>query len=210
MPKKIYIAIYENKDYKFETWTECKEFVENKKNIIYRGFTNTQDAQEFIFKNIKRDIPFDLKDVLYMYVDGSFGYQKNDKVYGWGICGVKNEKVIYQNCGADKEADALKSNQIAGELKAALIAIEDAIKMNEPRVILVYDYMGIEMWANGSWKPKEDKPFVLDYVKKIKSFSKRINIDFKHINSHINDGSIGSTFNNIADGLAKEGIRKAG
>lgn len=204
---KIYIAIYENKAHKFDDWASCKQFIEKKKNIVYKGFTSVSESQEFIAKNIKKDIPFDLKDTLYMYVDGSVLKLKDEtKVYGYGVCGVKNNEIVYEDCGYRSGDKTAESYQIGGELLGALNGVEKAISLGEKRVIIVYDYFGIEMWANGTWKGKQG--FVQDYIKKMNEYKEQINIDFVHVNSHTNNGTTESNFNNRADELAKEGCKK--
>lgn len=207
MAKKIYIAIYENKNYEFETWGECKDFIDGKKNVIYRGFTTIEDAQEFILKNIKKVLPFDMKDVMYAYVDGSLSkLDTGEKIYGYGLCVIKNGNILYEDCGASVDQETAESYQIGGELLGALKGVEYAISKGEGRVIIVYDYMGIEMWANGTWIPK--KRFVEEYVKKMQKYMNQINIDFIHVNSHIDNGSIESDNNNLADTLAKKACRE--
>lgn len=204
---KIYIAIYKNKAYKFNNWADCKEFIDGKKNVVYKGFVSVSESQEFISKNIKKDIPFDLKDTLYMYVDGSvLKFEDGSKIYGYGVCGVKNNEIVYEDCGCKSGDKTAESYQVGGELLGALNGVERAISLGEKRVVIVYDYFGIEMWANGTWKGKQG--FVQDYIKKMNEYKEQINIDFVHVNSHTNNGTIESNFNNRADELAKEGCKK--
>lgn len=207
MAKKVYIVIYENKDYEFDNWGDCKAFIEGKKNVIYRGFTAMEEAQDFIVKNIKKVLPFNLKDVAYAYVDGSVSKLNNgDKVYGYGLCVIKNGEVLYEDCGASADKETAESYQIGGELLGALKGVEHAISRGEERIIVVYDYMGIEMWANGTWQPK--KKFVEEYVKQMQKYMNQINVDFIHVNSHIDNGTIESNNNNLADELAKKACRE--
>lgn len=202
MAKKIYIAIYENKEYEFDSWAKCENFVKGKPNILFKGFSSIEDAQPFILNNIKKEISFDLDDVMYAYVDGSVQtYEDDKKVFGYGLCVVKNREVLYEEANVSLDTDISECYQIGGELFGALKGVEYAIQQGEERVILVYDYMGIEMFANKTWKAR--RPFVEDYVTKMNKYMNMINIDFVHVNSHINDGTIQSQFNNRADKLAK-------
>lgn len=201
MAKKIYIAIYENKEYEFDSWAKCESFVKGKPNILFKGFSSIEDAQPFILNNIKKEISFDLDDVMYAYVDGSVQARDDKKIFGYGLCVVKNGDVVFEEANISLDTDVSESYQIGGELLGALKGVEYAIQQGEERVILVYDYMGIEMFANKTWKAK--KSFIEDYVVKMNEYMSMINIDFVHVNSHTNNGTIQSQFNNRADKLAK-------
>ena len=207
MERKFYVAIFENEVFEFTTWPECKEFVEGKKNIKYKGFTDKMVAKTFIDSNVKPPIPFTLTDVLYAYVDGSRLVQDNgDIIYSYGLCAVKNGNIIHEESGMACDKEVAKMYQIGGELTGALKGVEFAMGQNEKRVVIVYDYFGVEMWANGSWSVEKQTPFVKEYVKKMSDYHERINIDFVHVNSHVNkaDKKIENIFNDRADVLAKE------
>lgn len=207
MGSKFYVAIYENEISEYSNWDECKKFVEGKKNIKYKGFTNELEAKKFIDSNVKPVIPFTLTDVLYVYVDGSRYVQPNKEIiYSYGLCAVKNNKIIHESNGTACDKEVAKMYQIGGELTGALKGVEYAISLGEKRVIIVYDYFGVEMWANGSWSVDKQNPFVKDYVKQMTNFMKEINIDFVHVNSHVNiaDKKPENIFNDRADTLAKE------
>ena len=206
--KKVYVAIVDNKSYKFDSWKECEAFVSNKKNSIYKSFTDAAAAQEFISCNIKRVIPFDLPDVLYGYVDGSVRRDViKTPIYSYGVCMVKNKKVVHEEGTAFADENSTM-HQVYGELLGAIRAVEYAISKGESRVILVYDFMGIEMWYNGSWKVGNEA--VKEYVDTMKKYSEYINIDFIHVNSHIPEGQkkMENRFNDRADELANEAINE--
>jgi ribonuclease HI len=117
---------------------------------------------------------------------------------------------IYVNDGT-KDNDAVKLNgqvtdehyrnleNIGGELISALQAINFAISKEWPYITLCYDYMGIEMFANGKWSTKD--PAVLDYVYNFGLYNKRININFVKVPAHT-----GIKGNEYADMLAKAAI----
>lgn len=207
MGRKFYVAIYENEIKEFTSWDECKAFVEGKKNIKYKGFTDELEAKKFIDNNVKPVIPFTLIDVLYAYVDGSRFVQPNKEIiYSYGLCAVKNGKIIHESNGTSSDKEVAKMYQVGGELTGALKGVEYAISLGEKRVIIVYDYFGVEMWANESWSVDKQNVFVKDYVEQMKKYRKEINIDFVHVNSHVNvaDKKIENIFNDRADALAKE------
>lgn len=210
MGRKFYLAIYENTLHKFENWDKCKEFVEGKKNIKYKGFTDEYEAKNFVDNNIKPEIPFNLTDVLYVYVDGSRFVQPNGEIiYSYGLCAVKDEKIVHETFGSACDKEVAKMYQIGGELTGAIKGVEYALSMKEKRVIIVYDYFGVEMWANGSWSVDKQNAFVKNYVDQMKKFKDQINIDFVHVNSHVNiaDKKIENIYNDRADALAKEAYK---
>ena len=48
---------------------------------------------------------------------------------------------------------------VSGEILGAMAAVERAIELKLPEVTIYYDYMGIEMWAEGAWKRnRQDLP----------------------------------------------------
>lgn len=197
---KFYIVIVGKDVYRFDSWEACSDFIYGKKNLIYKSFVNDEEANNFIKNNIKENIPFDLKNTLYGYVDGSC-----DKTsYGSGVSLVYNGTEIATIKRHDSKY--AQARQIVGELNACLEAVIWAVKNNYKRIVIVYDYVGIEFWYTGSWKSKE--VYVDEYIKTLSNLSSLINIDFIHINSHINDGTIGSNWNNRADELAKESLKE--
>lgn len=210
MERKFYVAIFENEVYEFNNWPACKEFVEGKKNIKYKGFTDKMEAKAFIDNNIKQPIPFTLSDVLYAYVDGSRLVQSNGEIiYSYGLCAVLNGSIIHEEGGMACDKEVAKMYQIGGELTGALKGVEFAMSRGEKRVVIVYDYFGVEMWANGSWSVDKQTPFVKNYVAKMNKYKARINIDFVHVNSHVaaSNKKIENIYNDRADALAKEAYK---
>lgn len=207
MEKKFYVVIFENEIHQFNDWPSCKTFVTGKPNIKYKGFTDKLEAKKFIDNNVKQPIPFDLNDVLYAYVDGSRFIQKDESIiYSYGLCAVMNNTIVHEESGMACDKEVAKMYQIGGELTGALKGVEFAIERGEKRVIIVYDYFGVEMWANGSWSVEKQSPFVKSYVSKINGYKTKINIDFVHVNSHIKvaDKKIENIYNDRADHLAKQ------
>lgn len=210
MERKFYVVIFQNEIHQFTDWPSCKAFVDGKPNIKYKGFTDKMEAKKFIDNNVKQPISFTLNDVLYAYIDGSRLVKKDGTIiYSYGLCAVLNGQIIHEECGMACDENVAKMYQIGGELTGAIKGVEYALKQGEKRVIIVYDYFGVEMWANGSWSVEKQGPFIREYVDKMNQFKKKINIDFVHVNSHIkaSDKKIENIFNDRADLLAKQAYK---
>jgi len=102
------------------------------------------------------------------------------------------EKISFS--GSDEKY--IESYQVAGEVKAALRAMEWAVNHNISSIAIYYDYEGIRSWALGEWKT--NKAVSKDYKYKFDVLSRRIDVYFKKVKAHS-----GVYFNELADELAK-------
>ena len=133
------------------------------------------------------------------YVDGS--YDKNTGIYGYGVV-ILNESgtdVAETMSGFGEDKDGVWN--VAGEITGAMRAIEYAKHKKCDAIHICYDYEGIEAWPTLKWKAKKD--ITKMYVSFIKEYSKRLIITFEKVEAHT-----GVKFNEIADKLAKEGVKK--
>lgn len=130
------------------------------------------------------------------YVDGS--YRDDTKQYGYGVYLVdgKQEVELY-DCGCD--ADMASIRNVAGEIEAAIVAVNYAIKHKYESITLNYDYMGIERWATGAWR--RNNYWTIAYHEFMNKAMMTINVTFNKIKSHSNN--IG---NDRADALARKAI----
>lgn len=133
------------------------------------------------------------------YVDGS--YDKNTGIYGYGVV-LLNESgtdvdEMLNGFGEDKDGVW----NVAGEIEGTMKAIEYAKRKGFDAIHICYDYEGIEAWPTLKWKAKKD--ITKQYVSFIKEYSKHINITFEKVEAHT-----GVKFNEAADKLAKDGVKK--
>lgn len=135
---------------------------------------------------------------LAVYVDGS--YDKNTKVYGYGMVIITEEEILQKNGnGIDTEGVW----NVAGEVTGAVKAIEYALANGYTELTIHHDYTGIQKWADGEWKAKKtiSKNYA-DYVRNARQAGLVIN--FRWIKGHS-----GNCYNEQADRLAKQAISYA-
>lgn len=131
------------------------------------------------------------------YTDGS--YDDKTKKYGYGCIVIDEENNIMKKTKGSGN-DIHSSRNVSGELLAVQTAIKFALTNNYDKIIIYYDYTGIENWANGSWKT--NKPVSIDYKQFINKARTKLQIEFVKVKAHSGD-----KYNEMVDGLAKEALR---
>ena len=131
------------------------------------------------------------------YVDGS--YCNKQKAYSSGVVLIHEGEVIKQVGFKDNNPALVGMRNVAGEIKAAEYAMLWALKMGFKKLILHYDYEGIEKWCSGAWKAKKEGTQEYAYI--YGRVKHGIEIDFIKVKAHSGD-----TYNDLADRLAKDAL----
>jgi ribonuclease HI len=196
MAKKKYYAVKAGKKPGiYMTWDDCKKQVHGFPGAIYKSFETESAAIGFLGISTTTP-PHTISNEIYAFVDGSFNI--STKVYGYGGFLVHNgQKEVLQGCGNDNEMASMRN--VAGEILGSQTAIKKAIELGLPSIVVYYDYMGIECWANGTWK--RNKTGTIQYHKFIQEAKKKIQIEFRKVKGHS-----GVEGNEEADRLAKEAV----
>lgn len=203
MAKKKYYAVRKgNKTGIFTSWDECKESVNGYSGAEYKGFSTKEDAKAYLgYKDDCRAIHVNEEKVdgildkesseAIAYVDGS--YNKEKKIYGSGVVFIGNGIEKLSISGHDDVM--LKMWNVAGEVTAAMIAIQKAIDDGYKKLTIYHDYTGIAGWANGWRASEEGAKRYKEFVNKKKE---EIELVFEKVSAHT-----GVFYNEEADKLAK-------
>ena len=162
----------------YYSWDECKKMVDGFPGAVYKSFKTLEEAEAFVGaegtsrkRSEKAEKPDTGKQeqnpTVFAFVDGS--YNIATKVYGYGGFLIHNgEKEVLQGSGKDAEMASMRN--VSGEILGAMAAVERAIELKLPEVTIYYDYMGIEMWAEGAWKRnKQGTIAYYDYMQSVKN-----------------------------------------
>ena len=131
------------------------------------------------------------------YVDGSFNLSTG--VYGYGGVLLCRDGSIRPLQGHGRDGTLRTMRNVAGEIHGSMAAIQAAADADIASITIFYDYMGIEMWANGQWKT--NKEGTRAYKAFIDQIRPRIEIRFQKVAAHT-----GVRFNELVDQLAKASV----
>lgn len=185
----------------YSTWQECKAQVDGYPQAQYKKFASEGEALDFIGRT-NRQMAFDDLEpykargdgkTLVAYVDGSF--DKEDGSYSYGAVFIDGDdiKTFSKRYPKDQYSD---HRNVIGEIRGAEFACKYAVENAFEKLILHYDYEGIEKWATGQWKRNvEATRSYHEFFSKIK---KDLEVDFVKVKAHT-----GNKYNEMADDLAK-------
>lgn len=194
----------------YNTWDECKDFVIGFPNAQFKSFKEKRDAEKYMQEDVSSEAVQKKKSTskkvitnedlnlppIFSFVDGSF----NDKTgfYGYGgYISVNGCKYILQGSGNDEELASMRN--VAGELEGSIAAMKFAKQHGLKDLCILYDYNGIEHWADGSWK--RNKKGTIAYYEFVQNLKKEINIEFRKVKGHSKVEG-----NEEADHLAKQAV----
>lgn len=206
MVKKKYYAVKIGRNTGiYSTLTECEKQVEGFKKAEYRAFATRREAENYLGNmNVPhhflteqsqiKELFSSNEETLEVHIDGSYNSER--KIAGYGLVIVKNNKPFLKDFSAYPYEDVIVSHNIGIELLGAKRAVELALANDYKRLIIHYDYVGIEKFATGEWHPKTKQ--TIEYQLFMKKYMKHLKIQFVKVKAHS-----GNRFNEMADQLAK-------
>ena len=203
--KKVYAVRKGKTEGIFETWDECKASVDGYSGAEYKSFSTKEEALVYLGKDSNAfadDISLvdslELKEnQVIAYVDGSF--DESIGKYAFGCILILPDGEIVRESGNGDNPESIALRNVTGEMLGAMYAVKWSIVNGYSSVKICYDYSGIEMWAVGQWKAKND--LTQKYADFMKENSRNIEISFQKIAAHT-----GNKYNEEADKLAKAAL----
>lgn len=176
----------------YHTWDECKRETMGFKGASFKKFSTREDAEAFINEVEEEKKESAEKDELVVYVDGS--YRNKDKSHSYGVYMFNYDEEYTYSKRFFKDSDM---RNVSGEIKGAMRAMEEAVKLGKKKIYLHYDYEGIRSWALGFWKTnKEGTIYYKNFYDSIKD---KLEVKFIKVEAHS-----GVKYNELVDKLAKE------
>ena len=176
----------------YHTWDECKRETMGFKGASFKKFSTREDAEAFINEIEEEKKESAEKDELVVYVDGS--YRNKDKSHSYGVYMFNDEEEYTYSKRFFKDSEM---RNVSGEIKGAMRAMEEAVKLGKKKIYLHYDYEGIRSWALGFWKTnKEGTIYYKNFYDSIKN---KLEVKFIKVEAHS-----GVKYNELVDKLAKE------
>lgn len=178
-------------------WDKCRAQVDGFKGAEFKSFSTEVDAKNYLRPVVPEALkPASTGHDVIAYVDGSC--LPDGSAYSSGIVILDPNgciKLLDSFSGNDPEYTSMRN--VAGEVLAASYAIDYALKNHLTKLMICYDYQGIEKWCTESWTAR--KPATQRYRDLyISAMMTSVWIDFTKIKSHSND-----FWNDMADQMAK-------
>lgn len=188
----------------FQTWPDCQKQVIGFSGAEYKSFKTLEEAKLYLAgavsegsnEEFTRDDGNQSTEVIVAYVDGSYDIKTHQ--YGSGV--VILWKGVKQEFSFKGDIPVLADmRNVAGEIAGAQKAMEFAVENKAKKVVVYYDYEGIEKWCTGAWKAKKEGTQM--YTKAYQELKEKVEIEFVKIMAHTGD-----KYNEEADILAKKAL----
>lgn len=197
MAKKIYAVRKGRKPGVYHTWIECQKQINGFSGAEYKGFSSLDEAENYLKRNENQNSVDEInvgQSMAVAYVDGSYDDATNR--FSSGVVFFWNRHELHFAKLYDDKLLA-EMNNVAGEIKAAELAMQYCID-NQIEVLKIYhDYEGIAKWCTGEWKAK--KIGTQEYKNFFDSLKGKLTVEFVKVKGHSGD-----KYNDLADQLAKE------
>lgn len=200
MTVKFYAVKAGRKPGIYKNWEECKKQVEAFSGAVYKSFKTREEAKSYISGKAddgnEEENTCDVKDNLIAYVDGSFFEGES---FGSGCVIIYKGAIKAEISEKYTDMELAKMRNVAGEIKAAELAMRYALDNGYKEICIYHDYEGIARWCLGEWKA--GKPGTIAYKKFYDKITENIKVSFVKVKGHS-----GNEYNDLADLLAKKAL----
>lgn len=213
MAKKNFyaVALTDGQTGIFTNWPEAQAFIATcPSNARYKGFGTKTDAERFLSPaagaadiavkphNEPAASEFNVPaGTAIAFVDGS--YNQNTRYCGWGFVLFDPNRPDFTPIEAcEQTMTGNEHRNVAGEVVAAMKAVQCAKANGFKALVIYHDYQGISSWADRTWKA--NVPLTRNYVEFMRDAMRDIDISFVKVTGHT-----GIELNERADILAKTG-----
>lgn len=227
MSKEKYYAVKVGKVSGIYTiWEQCKEQVNGVSGAQYKSFSTLTEAEQYMLNtaeishdvkeelhvNSSEDINIQVEDRIRLlsekeviaFVDGSYDVTEEKSAFGAIIFdNNRNKEILYKAFTKQLSDEFIALRNVAAELEGVKEAINWAIKYKKRKIVIYYDYEGIEKWATGLWKAQ--KSITQEYLKFIQEKKAILEIEFIKVPAHS-----GIKYNEEVDAVAKNALLSNG
>jgi ribonuclease HI len=164
--------------------------------VQFRKFKTEEDAIHYLHSEHENS-PIDEEDAFVFYVDGSSSGKNNKITYGFVV--FQNSRPIYAESGRVENKETKSLGNVAGELTAAMKALDYAAEHHYRKVIVRHDFDGISYLQRPSLRQRHGFiEFYTDWIMAWHADHPQIHTEFEKVKGHS-----GVQGNNWADRLAK-------
>lgn len=185
----------------FHSWDECQKAMKGRTGVSYKAFANDDMCNDwFAGKHpVIQPIVTESGKVT-VYTDGSFN--QSIPAYGWGFIAILPDGNTYTAFDVGKTSELLSQRNVAGEMLAAMKAVQWAALRCYKTIELRYDYAGIGAWPLGKHQVSDMNQYACYYRDWMRKMNDLIDIQYVQIPGHSGDW-----YNEQADELAKKGCK---
>lgn len=188
----------------FHSWDDCRAAMKGRTGIEYKAFANDSMCEAWFEgrRPVVEEIKYE-SGLVTIYTDGSF--DKDIPSYGWGFAAILDSgdvPELFTNFGRGKDPDMIPQRNVAGEMVAAMKAVQWASRNGYRAVELRYDYAGVGDWPMGRQRVSKENEYARMYCEWMQKAAESIEIRFLQIPGHSGDW-----YNEKADELAKAGCK---
>lgn len=202
MAKKYYAIRKGNKVGVVNSWGECQKAINGYSGAEFRGFNSEDEATSWLHgESVALDMeygervmikqPTDDKTVN-IYSDGTY----KDGVIALGVY-IETADRGFSFYGAVNCGKYQSIANIAGELLGVLVGVQLAKDLGFFKCNILYDYVGVESWYEGTWQAKGELQQL--YVSLLNSLRTQYGVSYKFLKVKSHSGIDG---NEKADKLA--------